>query len=203
MGLKERRAREKERLRQEILDAARDLFVAEGYERVSMRRIAEKIDYSPTTIYLYFKDKSELLFSICQETFTKLAARLEKVATESADPLVSLKKGCRAYVDFGLKHPNHYRVTFGAHPEARQGREPYLREGSMGLQAFNYLRLGVARCVERNLFRETDVELISQALWAAMHGITTLLITKPDFPWGNRHKLIDLVIDTMIEGLKA
>ena len=68
MGVHERRAREKKELRQEILDAARDLFLREGYENVSMRKIAEKIEYSPTTIYLYFQDKADLLDCICEET---------------------------------------------------------------------------------------------------------------------------------------
>jgi len=69
MGSKQRREREKEALRQDILDAARELFVEEGYDNVSMRRVAEKIEYSPTTIYLYFEDKASLLYAICEETF--------------------------------------------------------------------------------------------------------------------------------------
>ena len=72
MGTKERRAREKEQLRQQILLAARELFVNEGYENVSMRKIANKIEYSPTTIYLHFKDKADLLDSVCKETLLNL-----------------------------------------------------------------------------------------------------------------------------------
>src|ERR1051325_7123723 len=112
MGVAERKSRQKESTRQEILDAARDLFVKEGYDNVSMRRIAEKIEYSPTTIYLYFEDKASLLFAICDETFAKLAKRMETIAKENDDPVEALKRGCRAYVEFGLKYPNHYRVTF-------------------------------------------------------------------------------------------
>src|ERR671939_111330 len=99
MGPKQRRAREKEILRQEILDAARELFVNEGYENVSMRRIAEKIEYSPTTIYLYFEDKAALLFAICEETFAKLAKKLETIVRQTQDPVEALKKGCRAYIE--------------------------------------------------------------------------------------------------------
>ena len=64
MGVKERREREKESLRQDILDVAREMFATEGYESVSMRKIADKIEYSPTTIYLYFKDKNELFYAL-------------------------------------------------------------------------------------------------------------------------------------------
>src|SRR5258705_12271071 len=99
MGTKQRREREKEALRQEILDAARELFVKEGYENVSMRRIAEKIEYSPTTIYLYFEDKTELFFAICEETFAKLSTKLEAIYRECNDPIECLRRGCRSYVD--------------------------------------------------------------------------------------------------------
>src|SRR5438874_1367073 len=108
MGVKERRVREKEILRQEILDAARELFAKEGYENVSMRKVAEKIEYSPTTIYLYFESKADLLYYICEETFSRLLKKLESLGEESSDPLVCLRKGMRAYIEFGLKHPNHY-----------------------------------------------------------------------------------------------
>ena len=87
MGVKERKARQKKFLRQEILDAASELFVKDGYENVSMRRIADKIEYSPTTIYLYFKDKAELLEQVCQETFARLKqvlVRIEELPGDSA-----------------------------------------------------------------------------------------------------------------------
>src|SRR6185503_7792778 len=112
MSTTDRRAREKAALRQEILAAARELFIAEGYERVSMRRIAERIDYSPTAIYLYFKDKSELLFHVCEETFARLVTRGERIRSGPGNPLAKLKLIGRHYVEFGLKHPNDYKVTF-------------------------------------------------------------------------------------------
>ncbi|HKG22171.1 MAG TPA: TetR/AcrR family transcriptional regulator [Blastocatellia bacterium] len=200
MGSKERRERQKESLRQEILDAARDLFVNEGYENVSMRRIADKIEYSPTTIYLYFQDKSELLFNICEETFARLSDRLEEI-TRGDDPIQCLKKGLDAYVQFGLQYPNHYRVTFINHPTHSVDKERYLHEGSMGMNAYSQLRLGVERCVQAGLFRVTDIDLISQSMWAAVHGVTAILITKAHFPWVDKEKMISLVIDNIIEGL--
>jgi len=202
MGPRERREREKEVLRQEILDAARELFVKEGYENVSMRRIAEKIEYSPTTIYLYFQDKAELLYHLCEETFAKLVKTFESFE-DNSDPLNCLRRGCRAYIDFGLKYPNHYRVTFMLPREGGEKRERFLQEKSMGRQAFNHLRSIVEECVRQNKFRRVDVEVTSQAFWAAIHGVTSLLITKPKFPWAEKNKLINFIIDTMIDGLKA
>ena len=112
MGVKERRARQKKFLRQEILDAASELFVRDGYENVSMRRIADKIEYSPTTIYIYFKDKAELLEQVCKETFGRLVQRLTKIMEQPGDPVERLKRGLIAYIQFGLENPHHYRATF-------------------------------------------------------------------------------------------
>jgi len=203
MGSKQRREREKEALRQDILDAARELFVKEGYENVSMRRVAEKIEYSPTTIYLYFEDKASLLYAICEETFAKLAKRMEAITREGDDPIEGLRRGCRAYVDFGLKNPNHYKLTFINHPQHPGDDKRHLREESMGMKAYGNMRAGVEACIKAKKFRETDVEAVTQMMWAGGHGITSLLISMPDFPWVKKTGLIDLMIDTLIKGLRA
>jgi AcrR family transcriptional regulator len=203
MGTKQRREREKEALRQDILDAARELFVKEGYENVSMRRVAEKIEYSPTTIYLYFEDKASLLYAICEETFAKLAKRMETIARDSDEPVEALRQGCRAYVDFGLKYPNHYKLTFINHPQHPKDDKRHLREESMGMKAYGNLRSGVAACIKAKKFRETNIEAVTQMIWAGGHGVTSLLISMPDFPWAKKTELIDLMIDTLLEGLRA
>src|SRR5258706_11207452 len=112
MGVQERRAREKESVREEILDAARALFVKDGYEHVSMRKIAEKAEYAPGTIYLYFQDKGEILDRLCEETFSKLAQRKHAINADPSDPLEGLRRGLRTYVQFGIDNPHHYIVTF-------------------------------------------------------------------------------------------
>lgn len=203
MGTRERREREKEALREEILDAARKLFVTEGYENVSMRKIAEKIEYSPTTIYLYFKDKGEILHQICEQTFAKLAKSMARIQEGVADPIEGLREGCRTYIQFGLRHPHHYRLTFMVPTGVADANDEYGYEGSMGEQAFNFLVHNVAACVEQKKFRPVDVAAASQVIWAAIHGLTSLLITDTfdDFPWVERKKLIDLTIDTLIRGL--
>jgi AcrR family transcriptional regulator len=91
MGVKDRRARQKQLLRQQILDAARELLVEEGYDQLSMRKVAERIDYSPTAIYLHFKDKQELVFSLCEESFAKLVRELETLGRKHSQ-LTKAKK---------------------------------------------------------------------------------------------------------------
>jgi AcrR family transcriptional regulator len=198
MGVKERRQREKENLRQVILDAAREMFAEEGYASVSMRKIADKIEYSPTTIYLYFKDKNDLLRQICDETFAKLGRKFQAMSKKHDSNLEGLREGLRIYVEFGLKHPKHYEVTFMLPLTVDLGDE---FEGSLGQRAFEYLRVGVANCMASGEIKKGDVDLISQTLWAGIHGITSLLIGHEGFPFVNKKTLINSVIDTMLKGL--
>ena len=201
MGVKERRAREKEQLRRQILSAARELFVNEGYENVSMRKIADKIEYSPTMIYLYFKNKADLLDSVCKETLLNLLNTLEYLNRDKSNPIETLRKSGKAYVEFGLKYPQDYKLTFVVRPQFQKGLG--LQEGSVGARVFTYLCAMVSECIRQKAFREVDVEITGQALWSAVHGVTLLLIDFPDFPWTPKDKLIDTVIHTMIDGLRA
>jgi len=200
MSVADRRQREKQALRQEILTAARQLFAKEGYESVSMRRIAQKIEYSPTTIYLYFKDKQDLIHQICEETFALLTKKVEKAIGKNGDPVARLKLGLRAYVDFGIQHPNHYRTTFLTPRDEHDWEEKTMAE-SQGMRAFQCLVRAVTECIEARRFRESDVMAISQYLWMAVHGITSLQITHSGFPWVEQSRLIDLAIDSAVRGL--
>ena len=198
MSVADRRQREKLALRQEILAAARQLFAKEGYESVSMRRIAQKIEYSPTTIYLYFRDKDELIQELCNETFSLLTKKIEKAVSGDGEPVEKLKRGLRAFVDFGLQHPNHYQTTLlTPHDQicVTDGQE------LPGARAFSSLLRGVGECVKAGLFRETDVNAVGQVLLAMVHGLTALQITHRDcIPWIERERLITLTIDTAVTG---
>src|SRR6516162_8906516 len=202
MGVKERRLRQKKFLRQEILDAASELFVKEGFEHVSMRRIAGKIEYSPTTIYLYFRDKAELLEQVCTETFARLSGHLTRILEQPGDPLEHLQRGLLAYIEFGLENPHHYRATFMMPIPEGVDKQKYSRPDSPGMQAFDFLRRSVYDCVTAGKFPSSDPEIISQSLWSGVHGITALLITfDKGFPWVDQKQLIPFVVDTLILGV--
>lgn len=203
MGVKERKARQKKLLRQEILDAASELFVRDGYENVSMRRIADKIEYSPTTIYLYFKDKSELLEQVCKETFGRLVLRLSKIMEQPGDPVERLRRGLLAYIQFGLENPHHYRATFMMVLPEGFHEEKMHQQDSPGMHAFAFLTRGLADCVKAGKMPARNVELAAQTLWAGVHGITSLLITHKSFPWVGREKVIHSTVDTLVAGLEA
>lgn len=182
------------------MDAAREMFVAEGYANVSMRKIADKIGYSATTIYLYFKDKNDLLHQICEQTFARLAQNIKAIHGLSDNPLEKLRSGLREYIHFGLKHPSQYEIVFIT-------PLPIETEGSFddsnGRVAFDTMRSVISECVEANLLKTNDVELISQTLWAGIHGVTSLLIQHGNFPFVERGRLVNSVIDTLIAGIKA
>ena len=203
MGVRERRARQKKFLRQEILDAASELFVRDGYENTSMRRIADKIEYSPTTIYIYFKDKAELLEQVCKETFSRLVQKLSKIMEQPGEPVERLKRGLIAYIEFGLENPEQYRATFMMPiPEGLDEKKLH-QENSPGMQAFSFLIQGIADCVKAGKLPAMNVELAGQTLWAGVHGITSLLIMHPMFPWAGREKVIHFTVDTLVAGLKG
>jgi AcrR family transcriptional regulator len=200
MGSHERRARAKVALRQQILDAARDLFINEGYDAVSMRRIAARIEYSPTAIYLHFPDKQAILTALCDETFDKLSVRLAGLFARVSDPLARLREGLRLYVDFGLAHPHHYTVSFLVRPRDARTSEP-----TAGHRAFAFLQAAVAETMATGAIRTGDVETTAQALWASCHGLVALLITVPPdrFAFVPPDRLIRHTIDTLIAGLQV
>jgi AcrR family transcriptional regulator len=201
MSVKERRQREKENLRQVILDTAREMFAAEGYQSVSMRKIADKIEYSPTTIYLYFRDKNDLLRQICDETFAKLGKKLHSIGKKHGATLAGFRAGLQAYVEFGLAHPKHYEVTFMLPLMENLGEMEDKYADSPGEKAFDFMRRGVADCMANGDFEKGDVNLVSQTLWAGIHGVTSLLIGHEGFPFVDKKKLVNSVIDTMLKGL--
>ena len=202
MGVAERKAREKEELKHQILDAARELFVRQGYENVSMRKIAEKIEYSPATIYSYFEDKDEILDSLCQETFRYLHEhKLAAFQEMKGDAVELLRRGMQTYIRFGLEHPDHYTVTFILkNPACEKPEACRTRKATAGQECFNDMRNAVRRCMEEGRIKNADLEETSQALWAGIHGLTALLITQPGFPFVERERLIKRTIEILIRG---
>jgi AcrR family transcriptional regulator len=194
-----RRERLKQELQEEILAAARELFVKQGYPAVSMRAIAERVGCAPGTLYLYFKDKDSILAAICIETFSKLDKLMEAIANDKSDPVERLRRAGRQYIQFGLSHPEHYFLTF-----AIAGQSP-LKTAELlqaGLRSFDCLRSVVTECVQAGKLRINDVDQVAQSVWAAGHGVVMLLISKPDFPFIEHNRLIDSVVDVAIEGVR-
>jgi AcrR family transcriptional regulator len=201
VGITERREREKEEIRHRILDAARQLFAAHGYEKVTMRRIAEAIEYSPTTIYLHFEDKDDLVRALCHEDFARLLEAM-RAAPVPEDPVETIRQLGRAYCAFALRHPNQYRFMF----MTPVGKEEKLEEGDPGELSFGHLLEAVKRAVAAGRFREVDPVTAAQVLWMGVHGVASALITLPGPSWPHgpaAPDLVDQVIDNALRGLAA
>jgi AcrR family transcriptional regulator len=213
MGIKERREREKDQTRAAILDAARELFVALGYEGVSMRAIAEKIEYSPTVIYNYFKDKDALILELCQGDFGRLADYMQEAA-QLPDPVERLRQCGREYVRFALSYPNHYRLMFmtpyplrADDPEHQQHKTE--AKGNPETDAYTFVTILIQQVAAAGRLRDPNpnIELIAQTLWAGLHGVISLEIAmgcdKDWTVWQPIEARTEAMLDTFTYGLFA
>ncbi|HEV7919391.1 MAG TPA: TetR/AcrR family transcriptional regulator [Thermoanaerobaculia bacterium] len=192
MGPRERREREREEVRTRILDAARELFANEGFEAVTMRRIADRIEYSPTAIYFHFRDKEALLKELCDHDFGALAHRFTDIA-RIPDTIERLRQTGYAYAQFGIDYPNHYRLMFMTPHPPIDPADQELERGNPEEDAYAFLKLIVAEAVATGRFREgfTDADLIAQTIWAGMHGVISLHIAKCNDGWVDWRPLED------------
>ncbi len=206
MGINERRERERKAVRKKILEAARELFVAEGYDAVTMRRIAEAIEYSPTAIYFHFKDKETLIRELCREDSASLAKAFNAIAKEP-DPLERLKKIGTAYLDFGVRHPNSYRLMFMNKSKLKEDDLAGMGHGKQEEDGYAFLVATVGEAIGKGLLRGqlSDPHLVAQAFWSAGHGVVALHLAKRDDPWVDWRPLeetAELISTSMINGLK-
>lgn len=204
MGSKERRERERDEVRTKIMNAARDLFAAEGVEAVSMRKIAEAVEYSPTVIYQHFADKESLLREICRGDFGSLAGTMAEIASVT-DPIERIRQIGLAYGKFGAAYPNHYRLMFMTQFH-KEKMDEECGKGDPDEDAYAFLKQTVIEAIKANRFRDglTDPELISQTLWAGVHGVVSLQITKGSDPWlewSPLERRLQLMVDTLLRGL--
>ena len=200
---KKARKRASEFSRDEILDAARMMFLHHGCEAVTIRKIAAAIHCAPGTIYLHFADKGEIFESLCSETFQRLSARLAAIAGDDDDhPLECVRRGGRAYIAFALEHPSHYQVTFLTAKKG-SGKKRHDNILDAGLQCFGNLQRMVTSCAAAGCLRVNDVDEVSQVIWSSLHGLVSLLITHAEFPFVEQSRLVERHLDILIAGIRA
>jgi AcrR family transcriptional regulator len=202
VGSAQRRARAKENLRRAILDAARELFATEEYQAVSLRRIAEKIEYSPAAIYLHFQDKKEILFHLIEEGFEMLSTRLE--ALHVADPVERLRQGAPVYLDFAFTQPHYYRLMFQLE---NKDLGELMSQCATAERALNFIRRAVTEAMENGQFATTSPEpVVSHTVWASLHGAASLVLTghlSRKLPNEFHAAFFDHIIETVLRGLRS
>lgn len=205
MGLKERRERERTQVREKILDAALEFFSKEGSEGVTMRALADAIEYSPPVIYAHFRDKEAIIQELCIRQLRGLAKAFATFA--HLDPIERLRRIGYVYADFAVEHPSHFRFMFlTTHPV-----EPVLDEAELNdpqVHAYAFLRQTVRDAIAAGLLRPeyTDDEEIAQMCWASAHGLVALQNIKGTDTWiewrdarKTAHRLIDVTIDGLVK----
>jgi AcrR family transcriptional regulator len=174
MGIQERKEKQKLEIRKLILDASMKLFVEEGFGNVTIRRIADLIEYSPTTVYLYFKDKDEIFYSLHDIGFQKMAEMNKDLAAIN-NPLLRLHKMGENYLEFGLTNPEFYNLMFIQ-------EEPMKKISELGCEwiggdsAIARLKDTVSECMEKGYIAKADPHLVSLGVWSFVHGLVSLAI---------------------------
>jgi AcrR family transcriptional regulator len=172
MGIVERKEREKQEMRQRIIDAAMHMFLEEGYNKTSIRNIAEAIEYSPATIYLYYKDKDELLYAVQKEAFDKLLETFEREAT-ATDPLLRLEQIGKSYLRFGMDNPELYDLMFII--RAPMNVDEHIHQTN-GRDCFGIVMEVLGECIEKGLLRYEDPRTAMLSFWSIGHGLVSLVV---------------------------
>jgi AcrR family transcriptional regulator len=223
MGIAERKSRQKQALRERILDAARRIVVREGFAALSMRKIADAIEYSPATLYLHFASRDDIARALCTEGYAQLLASFAPLV-RIADPADRLKALGRAYVAFGVEHPETYRLIFmedpsytgaalggaagtaetGASPNPDSSAETDEDPGDAALRIM-IDALGELRATGRQSASVASLEpaVWAEALWASLHGIVALNLTCPVFPSAPLDTLVGATLDAWLGAPQA
>ena len=199
MGTKERQQRERDRLRDAILTAARELFVAEGYRNVSMRKIADRIEYSPAAIYSYFPSKDDIFFALAEEGFRKMAEHIAGAVQPVTTPLDRLRRGLWAFYEFSTSDPEYFELMFV---------DRSVPSVSQDFQRFEFFQATTARaeadiqaCIASGLFsKRVNSAAALHVLWVGMLGAATIRLAQRLAPGEDPDALAHDVIESLLAG---
>lgn len=195
--------------REEILLAAKELFLEEGYEATTIRRIADRVGVSAPALYLYFHDKEAMMLALCDQTFGLLIERITEIEKTVSDPLERVRRFGDAYARFGLENPDEYRLVFIGNniPESirkvghRMPTDDPNRPGVGGALVFSRLVALLSQLEASGVKLNYPPDTCAELCWMGIHGVVAAMIMKPDFPWSNRETLIQGMQDIVIKGI--
>jgi AcrR family transcriptional regulator len=199
MGTKERQQRDRDRIQQAILTAARDLFVTDGYRNVSMRKIADRIEYSAAAIYSYFPSKDDIFFALAEEGFRLLAQQLQNAIDNIGDPLERLRRGLWAFYEFSKTNPEYFELMFidRSVPSLTQDfqRFEFFQETTARAEA------DVRACIDRGQFSATlNPAAALHVLWVGMLGGASIGLAQRLAPGEDPDALAHDLLESMLAG---
>jgi AcrR family transcriptional regulator len=176
MGITERKDREKSEMRKIILNVAMKLFIQEGFEGVSIRKIADKIEYSPGSIYTYFADRDSIFYALHIDGFDMLYKK--QVSSQSiSDPRERLLTHAKVYIEFALENQRYYEIMFiSEHVETICKNQKL--DWTLGRRSFDLLKKNIVECQEIGLLKDQNVESVAFLFWSIVHGIASLIIRR-------------------------
>lgn len=177
MGISERKAKEKEELKALILNAAKKLFLEKGIEQTTIRNIAQEIEYSVGTVYVYFKDKNDIFHELHSMGFRQLGGEM-RVLFHVADPVERVKALGRVYLKFGIENPEMYDLMFTLKAPIDYLESEHHEEWNEGKSAFDVLRHTVQECLDAGRFKGHEMEPLSFMIWSVVHGMVALHISQ-------------------------
>ena len=199
LSVQKRREKQKAELRSELVAAAHKLVQEEGYEGLTIRKLAKRVGYAPMSVYSYFADKQDILFALAEDAFETLARRIEEHPSD--DPVEALQAVMTEYAAFGLGNPNEYRTVFMTEktrpPEGRSFQEMHEANPAMKV-----LITRVEACVAAGKL-QGDPRAIATMLWAVGHGTISLLITFPFYPFGDPQAFVKRMCDFQLAALST
>ncbi len=191
----------RDRFRLAVLEMARDLFAKDGFDAVSMRRIASEVGCSPMKLYSYFTDKRELLRLIWEDSLGRVLEDLKPLLESSADPDKRLRKFGRAYVTYWIEHPEEYRVVFMNEDAIVGPNDDYYVYQSDMLERIGWVQAVVAEGLVTGLFSGGRAAGYTQQLMCLLGGLAHMLITVPEFPWQDHKRLVRDSVNTFVRGM--
>lgn len=186
--------------RAEILEAAERIFVAEGYEGATIRKIADEVGVSSTALYMHFQDKAGILREIVDATLSQLLERNTAIAARPLDPVVRTRMMLDSYMHWGLEHTNAYQLVYCA-PQVAPADQTPTRTSDLSHDCYEAFAGVVREVAAAGRLRTGAADSAAQALWMACHGVVALLIVRPSFDFADREELMRVTLDGLLNGL--
>ncbi len=193
----------KEEIRLNIINVAKKLFAEEGYEHISIRKIANQAGCVPRTIYYYFKNKRELLNHLWLDIFMAVSGKCKEAASGVDDPISRIKIYFCTYINYWLDNPDRFRVIFmNEDLKAANTHDEKIYETILNhTGVIGDLMAAVETCIETGIFPEKRKEIIFQTIVLSAHGLSSGLITMREVPWQSSEDLIHSTCNALVSGM--